>query len=304
MGIHDRDYYRDSTGSIFDAWGRQGVTVWLIVISCVVFLAQVATGDLRAGITAGGFYDYQRVLSGEVWRLFTPIFLHIGIIPLVFNMLTIYWTGSRLEDRYGGRELVLFYLASGVFAYAAYFLTQFIGLLPPSAAIGPGPAILALLVLFACHYPREQIYFMFVIPMPVWLLVVCYVGFDIYNAIGARLPIPFSTYLAGALFGFIYYQTGWRIAGLLPGGRVEWRRRAAPQLRVVSPEPDGRDDLAEPVGAAVEAPPRPAVPGGEHFEARVDQVLEKVSRHGQESLTAEEREILFRASEVYKKRRK
>jgi hypothetical protein len=41
----------------------------------------------------------------------------------------------------------------------------------------------------------------------------------------------------------------------------------------------------------------------EHLEAQVDAVLEKVSRHGQDSLTDSEREILFRASEVYKKKR-
>ena len=41
----------------------------------------------------------------------------------------------------------------------------------------------------------------------------------------------------------------------------------------------------------------------EHLEAKLDQVLEKVARHGQDSLTESERQILFRASEVYKRRR-
>jgi hypothetical protein len=69
-------------------------------------------------------------------------------------------------------------------------------------------------------------------------------------------------------------------------------------------------DTPTPVAAAVESPPRPkdAVdpPGGseESLEVRVDQVLAKVSRSGQASLTAEERAVLARAGEVYKKRRK
>jgi hypothetical protein len=78
--------------------------------------------------------------------------------------------------------------------------------------------------------------------------------------------------------------------------------RVRPQLRVVSAvDPD---DTPEPVGAAVESQPRPKEAADENLEAKVDQVLEKVSKHGQESLTPEERDILFKASELYKKRRK
>jgi hypothetical protein len=42
----------------------------------------------------------------------------------------------------------------------------------------------------------------------------------------------------------------------------------------------------------------------EHLEAKLDEVLEKVKKHGQDSLTEEERAVLFRASEIYRKRRK
>jgi hypothetical protein len=42
----------------------------------------------------------------------------------------------------------------------------------------------------------------------------------------------------------------------------------------------------------------------EHLEAKLDVVLEKVKKHGQESLNEDERAILFRASEIYRKRRK
>ena len=62
-------------------------------------------------------------------------------------------------------------------------------------------------------------------------------------------------------------------------------------------------DTPEPVGAAVENRPRPRE-RGDDIESKVDAVLAKVSMMGQESLTPEEREILFRASELYKKKRK
>jgi hypothetical protein len=72
---------------------------------------------------------------------------------------------------------------------------------------------------------------------------------------------------------------------------------------VPPPEPE-EPETPEPVGAAVENQPRPKEAADENLEAKVDQVLAKVSKYGQESLTPEEREILFKASELYKKRRK
>ena len=74
-------------------------------------------------------------------------------------------------------------------------------------------------------------------------------------------------------------------------------------VRFYAPRDVRLEDAPEPVTASVEAPPR-AEASDEPFEVKVDRVLAKVSQHGQESLTAEEREILFRAGEVYKKRRK
>ena len=74
-------------------------------------------------------------------------------------------------------------------------------------------------------------------------------------------------------------------------------RRDEPQ-----PEPAAAASTAGAAGAAG------AVGGGasvdEHLEAKLDEVLQKVQRHGKESLTDGEREILLKASEIYKKRRR
>jgi hypothetical protein len=71
---------------------------------------------------------------------------------------------------------------------------------------------------------------------------------------------------------------------------------------VLVPPPE--EETPEPVGAPVPVAPKPAGAADEQLEAKLDAVLEKVSKHGQESLTPEEREILVKASELYKKRRK
>jgi hypothetical protein len=131
--------------------------------------------------------------------------------------------------------------------------------------------------------------------VPVWLVAA---GFVTFSAIGAAAGVGSAfVSLAGAVFGAAYYLAGIRLMGLIPAGRSgAGRGRAQPRLRVVPPDDDDAEtDTPEPV------PPPPAE---ERFEERVDRLLDKVSRFGQESLTAEERELLFRAGEHYKKRRR
>ena len=86
----------------------------------------------------------------------------------------------------------------------------------------------------------------------------------------------------------------WRLMSLWPGLRSWQRQRSRPRLRVY------REEEA-PQAAPVAAPPPDM--DVEQLEAKLDAVLEKVARQGRDSLTEGERQILLRASEVYKKRR-
>src|SRR5262245_13271086 len=98
MGIQDRDYYREGP-SFLEKVGQQGATVWLIAITCGIFLGQCVTGAPGRGPLAQlGIYDTKLILDGEVWRLFTSMFLHNDLLHVVFNMLILYFVGRRLED--------------------------------------------------------------------------------------------------------------------------------------------------------------------------------------------------------------
>jgi membrane associated rhomboid family serine protease len=301
MGIQDRDYYRNNSHSFLETWGRQGAIVWIIVITTVIYFAQVFVP--RNDLLRFGEYTRDGVLSGEVWRLVTPLFLHASLWHLFFNMLVLYWAGTRVEELYGSRETLLFYLIAGIFAQGIYLVAQVMNLSSSNvSAIGASGAVTAVLILFALHYPTHRVLLFFVIPAPMWLVVILFVGMDLLGAFGAGASgIGYFAHLGGALFGFLYYKSGLRFSGSFARSTVA--RRVRPQLRILPVEPE-EEENAEPVAAAVESQPRPKEASEEHFEAKVDRVLEKVSRHGQESLTAEEREILVKASEVYKKRRK
>lgn len=305
MGIQDRDYYREGP-SFLDRVGQQGATVWLIAVTVGVFFGQILSAQGRfpfGPLFDVGAYDPRLILDGEVWRLLTPVFLHGGLWHLFFNMLILHWAGGKLEEMRGPRELVLFYLLAGVVANALFVGAYLAGLTGDNKAIGASGAVTATLVVFACHFPHAQVRLWFIIPMPVWLVTILFVGMDTMFGFGVRDPrggnVAYLVHVGGAAFGFLYYQTDVRFGALFTRAP---RTRARPRLRVIPPPVDERP---VPVGAVVAPPARPsAAPADEQLEAKLDAVLAKVSKLGPESLTPEEREILQKASELYKKRRK
>lgn len=308
MGIQDRDYYREGP-SFLDRVGEQGATVWLIAITCGVFVGQMFSGpagNLLAGrLVQYGQYDTNAILGGEVWRLVTPIFLHASLYHILFNMLALFFAGQRLEAEYGSRELSLLYLSGGVFANALWLATQVVGLTAPAFAVGASGAVSTLVIVYAFRWPHQRLLLFFVVPIPAWVLALVFVALNSLGALQAEVGrgnpsrIAYLVHLGGALFGFLYYQTGFEFRRVFAR---KSRPRARPRLRVVPPP--SAEESREPVGAPVPATPKPAAAADEQLEAKLDAVLAKVSKYGQESLSPEEREILFRASELYKKRRK
>ena len=84
------------------------------------------------------------VFHGEVWRLLTYAFLHDpgDIFHILFNMLLLYWFGCDMEEMYGPREFLVFYLVSAVAGGVAFSrrpLHRLPGRTSASAPPGPSP---------------------------------------------------------------------------------------------------------------------------------------------------------------------
>jgi membrane associated rhomboid family serine protease len=312
MGIYDREYYRREGPSYLDSFTRHGrVCKWLIAVNVIVFVLQLVTpprqvvtidedGPVQVepaslSITNVFEMDVEAVLHGQVWRLLTYAFLHepTGIWHIFLNMLALWWFGTDMEDLYGPREFLTFYLIASVLGGIAFQLGTMMRLSNGLYCIGASGAVTAVMVLFAMHYPTRIIYLWF-FPVPVWLLVVFQVCRDLFGFLsGNPGHTAVTVHLAGAAFGFLYYKTNIRLLNYLPSFGSLRKIRARPKLRVYREQP--------PRPVAVER--SPSAEHSEHFEAKLDAVLEKVARYGQSSLTESEREILMHASEVYKRRR-
>lgn len=311
MGIYDRDYYRrEGTSFLGNLTEGALITKWLIGINVVCFFLQLITqtNDGTSLFQRAMILTIPDVQDGQVWRLLTYAFLHDTRSPwhILFNMLILWWAGRELEDeRYGPREFLAIYLLAAFLGGMAYFLVHLTFFISPSC-LGASGAVTAVLVLLALYAPNRVVLLMMVLPMPLWFLVSLFVAFDAFVFFtNADTSTAVSVHLAGALFAYLYWKFQWHLTGWWTHFQ-EWRRqRSRPRLRVYR----GDEEINEP-RRQVERKPEP-VPvvtplppiDEENLEAKMDAVLEKLSRVGKENLSESEREVLLRASELIRRRR-
>jgi len=99
-------------------WKRRKpeVTYFLIVFNTLIYLLMTVAGgstNVRTLLDFGAMY-HPLVAAGDYWRLLTPIFLHIGLLHLVFNMYALLVLGNVVEQLYGSARFFFLYLISGI----------------------------------------------------------------------------------------------------------------------------------------------------------------------------------------------
>jgi membrane associated rhomboid family serine protease len=305
MGIYDRDYYRREGQSFLGSLTERGtVCKWLIGINVVCFIFQLITTTNhpfpRSPFQDALILDSDAVWHGQIWRLLTYAFLHDVGNPwhILINMLVLYFFGRDVEDTYGPREFLAFYLVAAVLGGVAFVATS------TNFCLGASGAVTGVLILAAFREPGRIVLLFFFLPCPIWLMAVFLVAKDLFDFLG-RTPTrtAVQVHLAGAAFAFLYYHFQWRLTGWWPGVKTRLRRLARPKLRVYDEPEEDRQP------ASVSAP-TPQTPGSmsslddEQLEAKMDAILEKISRVGKDNITESERQVLMKASERLRQRRR
>jgi len=104
------------------------VTTGLIAICVVVFFLTDMGDDLSTVryftfvplVQAGGrlvFGDVSAIWEGQPWRLFTPMFLHFGLMHILFNMWWLKDLGTAIERVFSARYLLVFVLVTAAFSH-------------------------------------------------------------------------------------------------------------------------------------------------------------------------------------------
>ena len=257
MGIYDRDYQRGGYNRApgFHLGGSLTLTTKLVLVMFGVYAVQLLTRGQPPN--EGWFTDLFSLhanLVKQPWRFFELLtygFLHDAWVfqHIIFNMIALWFFGRSVEYRYGRQEFLAFFLAAIIVSGTMWTLGEYIvnRHLTPAQALGASGGIAAVLILFCLNFPHQMIYVYGVLPIPAWVFAILFVGQDLLGAsgrpIGGEKNIAFTAHLGGAVFGFLYYQWGWRLERFLPSGAWLEHLRPKPKLRVVDPDsPDSPDD--------------------------------------------------------------
>lgn len=92
-------------------------TYTLVALNILVFVLILFIGKTEAGIlnlTKFGAFDKDKILNGEIYRLFTSLFIHAGVLHLLVNNYALYVIGPQIEGFFGKYKYVLIYLLSGL----------------------------------------------------------------------------------------------------------------------------------------------------------------------------------------------
>ena len=178
----------------------KSITTYLIVINMVMFILEVCTGGYYSnGLMMSLFaMNTQSVLTGQVWRLFTAMFLHFGALHLLLNMLALYNIGYFLEDYIGSKKYLTIYLLGGICGNLSVMISDSI---TNAYVIGAGAsgaifAVLGALVCIAKFEPQSHLDYKNLL----------------YSTISALLPgflipgISLSAHIGGLIGGIIIYM--------------------------------------------------------------------------------------------------
>jgi membrane associated rhomboid family serine protease len=151
----------------FGRYGIPGLIRYVVLFNALVYVLQL----VAPGYTAALALLPELVWQGEIWRLFTWVFLPRTLSPLwiFFALLFLWFLGDMLESSWNSFRVTLFYVCG-------WFLTTLAVMILPGAGLGPGANLfLNLTVLFAVAtlQPNYQIMFFFVIPLKLkWLGII------------------------------------------------------------------------------------------------------------------------------------
>jgi rhomboid family protein len=147
-----------------------------------------------------------------IWQLGTYLFLHGGLMHILFNMLAIWMFGVELERRWGTRAFTTYYFVTGVGAGVCVLL---VSLLPFGATranylattIGASGAVYGLLVAWAILFPHRVLMFMMMFPVPARVYALLMGAIAFYSALGASGgTVSHFAHLGGLAAGYIYLK--------------------------------------------------------------------------------------------------
>ncbi|MBU1086559.1 MAG: rhomboid family intramembrane serine protease [Candidatus Omnitrophica bacterium] len=207
-----------------------------------------------------------------LWQLVSYLFVHAGLWHLVLNMLMLWMFGTVLEQSWGSKRFVIYYLFTGIGAGICSIVFAHNSAYP---VVGASGAIFGLLVAFAIMFPESVILLFFIFPMKMRYAAMVLAGINLLGALSnPGSGVAYIAHLGGGLFGYLYFKNE-AIRFVLSRFSISRWQESIKQKKQVKQKQEIVD-----------------------INRRVDEILDKISMHGIDSLSKKEREILEKKSKL------
>jgi len=287
---------------------RRGNTlVQLMLINAIVFLSLILTGAILSFFPEGNVID--KVINDNVlliapirefiwkpWTLLTYCFTHYSFWHLLFNMLTLYWFGTLVQEFIGSRKLMNIYIIGGIISGLIYIgIYNLLSLTPQvnninSTVLGASAAVCAVMFAAVTLLPEYEFYF-----FGLFLIKIKYIAW-FFLLLSFIVPSSGISHLGGALAGYSYIYLLRK--GIDLGSPIEtvgdwWSSLWRPKPKMKIPQRKYSESTVSSKGNSNTNLDPNYFPD----QDEVDAILDKIGKSGYESLTKEEKQKLYRASQ-------
>jgi len=136
----------------------------------------------------------------KIWQPITYMFMHGDFFHIFFNMWGVWMFGTQLENLWGSKRFLQFYILTGLGAGILHFI-----LFPgPIPLVGASGALFGLLLGFGMMFPNAQLMLIFLpVPIKAKYFVIIYGLMELYYGFTSTGNIAHFAHLGGMLFGFL-----------------------------------------------------------------------------------------------------
>jgi len=213
------------------------------------------------------------------WTIITYGFLHGDFWHILFNLMVLFYFGNLFLDFFSKRDFLIYYFLGIVFGGIIYMLSYntFPALKTNTAyLVGASAGVTAILVGIATKIPNYAMNFRFIGSVKLWYIAVGFIMLDI-------IQIPVSNtgghlaHLGGAFIGFILTTQTKKDKGITNFFTNLFKPKKQNPLKTVYKKPK----------------PQQNVKNSNAHQRKIDEILDKISKSGYETLTKEEKDFLF-----------
>ncbi|MBP6181929.1 rhomboid family intramembrane serine protease [Flavobacterium sp.] len=228
-------------------------------------------------------------LLWKPWSLLSYAFFHIGIMHVIFNMIVLNFSGRLFMTYFTSKQLLGLYVLSAIFAGISYILVFYV-LNINAPIVGASAAIMAILVATTTYHPLMDLRLLIIGNVKLWHITFVIIIIDLMQLRSENMGGHIS-HLSGAFFGFIFIkllQNGIDlskiVSHILDFFTNFFQKNASTPFKKV------HKNYRKPVEKSTSR-----IIAKDKSQQQIDEILDKISQSGYDSLTQEEKEFLFKA---------